>query len=255
MSTSTTGTYVGVPDNYLVPQGESKQLHYSGMGASGPQYTPETVYGQPMYRKSDLMALYGKGPGQVWDTQRKLYSLGLLPTFVPGTYDQKTRDALEVAYTAANANGVSLDAMLANRDSVQEMLKKAGLGGGGSSGGGSGSSGGPRTVTQSNVTLTSREGAQQVLSQALAQQLGRQPSPDELTRFTRALNVQEKANPTVTVQKINAKGDNQSTVTKQGNVDNAYQADQFAKTTSPAERSRFQDSQYMDTIAQMIGAK
>lgn len=247
------GTYVGVPDNYLVPQGYSKQLHYAGMGANGPIYNPTPVYGQPMYKQSDLSALYGKGPGQVWDTQRKLYSLGLLPTFIPGTYDNKTRDALEKAYAIANANGVSLDGMLANRDNLQKMLAKAGYGGGSGGGGGGGASAGPRTITQTSVNLTSREGAQQILAQALTQQLGRQPTPAELTRFTKALNVQEKANPTVTTQHISASGASQSTTTKQGNVDPQFQADKFAKTTSPAERNRFQDSQYMDVLANMLG--
>ena len=92
----------------------------------------------------------------------------------------------------------------------------------------------------------------QILQNALAQELGRKPTDTELTRFTRALNRKEAANPTVTTTHYSGDGSSVSSKTKQGNVDPNTSAESFAKTV-PAERNRFQDSQYLNVIANMIG--
>jgi hypothetical protein len=263
-----TGKYVGVPDQYKVQQGSTfdpRYVNYAGYSTSQP------VYGVPQYSNADVQALWGKGKAQVWDTQYKLYSLGFLPSFVPGTMDTKTEKAALAAFEVANKNGTTLEGMLQQKNPATGKP----LGGGpGSSGPTSSSSVSSSSQTQKSISLTSREAAMSVLGNALSQELGRQPTQDELTRFTTALNRREMANPTVTkstsTTSTNASsstsGSHQSnrsssstsgtSISKQGNVDTGYEATQFAKSGALApERNRFQDSQYMDVIAQMIGAK
>lgn len=278
-----TGTYVGVPDAYRVQQGyvndPAMAAHY------GTKQAFVGVYGVPQYRYSDIDALWGKPKGQVFDLQYKLYALGLLPTFIPGTMDMNTQTAAEKAFEVANKNGTTIEQML-NQSNPATGKPLAGGAGPAGSGGVSTSSSSSSSVstsrqTQRSITLTSREGAMAVLSNALAQELGRQPSQAELTRFTKSLNAAQMANPDVstststTATQASQSGSSSTSgshtsshtssrsssnttgtsINKQGNVDPAYEATQFAKTTAPAERNRFQDSQYFDVIANMIGAK
>jgi len=246
---SNTGMYIGVPDQYVVQQGvtTSNTGHPSQRGN-------QEIWGVPHYTNSMVNALWGKGPEQVFNTQYMLYSLGYLPTLTPGTMSDKTAKAFENAAADANRNGITFEQMLSNR---QRATGSGGSsGGGGASGGGGGGRSLARTITQTSVNLTSREGAMSVLSNALAAELGRQPSQAELTRFVTGLNRQERSNPTVSTVTTDATGTEKSRTTKQGNVDSGYQATQFAKSAPlAAERNKFQDSQYFDVIAQMIGAK
>ena len=238
------GQYVGVPDSYRVQQGYVNDPRMAAHYGTRQAYVG--VYGVPTYTYAEVNSLYGKPKGQVWNYQYQLYALGYLHSFTPGRMGASTESAFLRAAEDANKNGMTFEQMLAQG--------KGGPGSPGSGARGPGG-GGPRTVTQSSINLTSREGAQQILANALAQQLGRQPSDSELTRFTRSLNAHERANPTVTTTHYAAGGTASSSTTKQGNVDTGYEADQFGKKVAPAERNRFQDSQYMDIIASMIGAK
>jgi hypothetical protein len=246
---SNTGMYIGVPDLYVVQQG-----YYQSNTGHPSQRGNQPIFGVPHYTNSMVNALWGKGPEQVFNTQYMLYSLGYLPTFTPGTMSEKTQKAFEQAATDANRNGITFEQMLINRAKAMGAKGVAGLPGGSGGGGGGGSL--ARTITQTSVNLTSREGAMSVLANALASELGRQPSQAELTRFVTGLNKQERANPTVSTVTTDATGTEKSRTTKQGNVDSGYEATQFAKSAPlAAERNRFQDSQYFDVIAQMIGAK
>lgn len=266
-SPSNTGSYVGVPDAYKVQIGyqanPAEATHYGVSAAFDP------VYAVPQYHYADIQALWGKPSAQVLATQMKLYALGYLPSFVPGTMTQKVQDAAEKAMTDANRNGLTLEQMLAKRNQALGAAPGA-AGGGGGGGGGPTSSTSYSSSTQKSISLTSREGAYAVLANALGQELGRAPTQAELTRFTNALNSKERANPTVTQQSgvtqttqsvsgshaTSHSSSSGTSTSKQGNVDAGYEALQFADSKPLApERNRFQDSQYMDTIAQMIGVK
>lgn len=249
-------TYVGIPDDgYSVggqvvvgqgprtPQWDATARHY---GYTGKTY--ENVTRAPVYTNSMLSALWGKGTRQILSWQMAANALGYLPTFVPGSMTEKTRSGLERLFGDANKSGLTVEQMLHRR---KASFKALGLTD--SLGGGGGGGGGPRTVTQSSVNLTSREGAMQILQNALAQELGRKPTGSELTRFTRALNRRESKNPTVTTTNYSGDGSHVSSKTKQGNVDPTTSAESFAKTVAPAERNRFQDSQYLNVIADMLG--
>ena len=95
----------------------------------------------------------------------------------------------------------------------------------------------------------------QILQNALAQELGRKPTDTELTRFTRALNRKGGRQPDGHHHPLPGDGSSVSSKTKQGNVDPNTSAESFAKTVSPLSANRFQDSQYLNVIANMIGVK
>ena len=258
-NSANTGSYVGVPDAYKAQVGERfdpSKVNYPGYS------TTANIYAQPHYHNSEIDALWGKPAGVVAKWQMKAWALGFLPSFVPGTMDDKSREGLMKAMAVANKNGLTLDEMLQRRNLVLGGQPGGKNGSRGNGPGGGGPSTSTSTSTMRSISLTSREGAYAVLANALGQELGRNPTQAELTRFTHALNAKERANPTVTSQSstTTTSGTHSSTsgtsTSKQGNVDTGYQATQFGKTGALApEFSKFQDSQYMDVISQMIGAK
>lgn len=246
---SGTATYATNPQ-YVGGQFNGPLIGYQNNPAMAAHYGTSAaytgVYGTQRYTTGMLDGLYGAPRNQIYSVQGGLYSLGYLTKFVPGVYDQHTRDALERAMADANRNGMSLEQMLNSQRSSGSQFGGGGSGGGGGGGGG--------TTVQRSISLTSREGAMSVLQGALANELGRQPTPKELTDFTKALNAKEQANPTVTTTTVSGK--NVSQTTKQGNVDPNVTATDFAKQTPrAAERNKFQDSQYLDVISQMLGVK
>jgi hypothetical protein len=84
--------------------------------------------------------------------------------------------------------------------------------------------------------------------------LGREPSPAEVTRFLHSLNVEERANPTVTHTHISAGGASQSSTTKQSDVDPSSEATAWGKENKAlkGERHMYQDSLYYDAISSML---
>lgn len=264
---SSSGAYVGWdPKKYDVPisQGyfvsvgmrpDVSQINnpsssfYGKVGA-----TP--IYSSPAYKVTDLNSLAGKPPAQVWAVQQALYNAGILKSgFLAGTYDEATRTALEKVMYVANLNGISISEVFRRQDLIRQAYGAAGYGTSGGSGGGGGGGGGGAggTYTQSQITLTSAAQAKGILASALAQQLGRQPTENEVQDFVGLLNRQQKANPTVTTTTVSADGKVQASTTKQGNVDPQQSAEDFATTVSPEERSKFQGANYYAIIAQKLG--
>lgn len=84
-----------------------------------------------------------------------------------------------------------------------ETASGAGASGGGGGGGGAGGGGGPTTSisTTTSVNLTDPSTARGLVNQALTQYLGREANAKEQEAFLRALNAQERMNPTVTRQR------------------------------------------------------
>lgn len=118
--------------------------------------------------------------------------------------------------------------------------------------------GGPSTSTSTNrsVRLTSRASAQAILKQTLAQELGREPTAAEVTRFVKSLNKEERANPqvTTTTSRSDGKGNSSSSsTTKESSVDPMSEGEEFAETASPQEARMFQHGQLYDVISRMAG--
>ena len=98
-------------------------------------------------------------------------------------------------------------------------------------GGGGGSAGGPFSTTSRAVSLTNEGTSRQLLNNALTGYLGRQATVEENSMFLKALNVQEKANPTTTVTKGNVSGRNTTqTQNTTGGFDRNDFTERFAKS-------------------------
>ena len=95
----------------------------------------------------------------------------------------------------------------------------------------SGAGGGPFSTTNRSVSLTNEGNARTILQAALTGYLGRSATTQENKAFLKALNVQERANPTTTVTKGNTtdRVTDQSTTTTGGFDRNDF-ADRFAKS-------------------------
>lgn len=249
------GTYVGVPDDYQVLTGYAKNPAYQpymgpGYGQGGGSLAPQApVYRQPIYTYDELASMRGQSPQKIFAAQAMLYNTGYLASgFRTGWFDQNTEVALAAAMADANRQGLTLDQLGARLQAGEKGLK--GSGAGGSSSGSSG----PRDITSRSVSVTGRAGAQSVLTQALSQQLGREPTPAEVTRFMHSLNAEEKASPSVTHTHIAAGGANQSSTTTQTDVSPSASAEAFAKTGPfKQERGKYQDSLYFDILGSMMG--
>lgn len=127
-------------------------------------------------------------------------------------------------------------------------------------------------MTSESISLTGRGQAESLLRQAMTQQLGRAPTNKEVAQFKRALNTQERKNPSVTKSTSNSttttkgtsSGSSQSTsssttgtqksTTKQSDVDPGEEALDYARAKPrKSEREMYQDMQYYEAIAEMIG--
>lgn len=254
------GIYIGVPNDWKVYSGDvggaSDALFQpnSGYGPSGtPLVNAQPTYRYPQYTYDMRERLRGsdKDTAQAW--QRALMDAGYLAAgHYTGTFDEATADAAGQAMADANRAGKTLNQLFMDTAASQAEWTAAHP------------KPGPkaprvspaRDLTSSSVTLTGRAGAQAVLTNALAQQLGREPTPGEVTRFMHSLNAEERANPSVTRTHIAAGGNSQTSTSTQSDVDPSGSADIFAKTNkaTQGERQAYRDSNYFDVINQMLGS-
>ena len=96
---------------------------------------------------------------------------------------------------------------------------------------GAGGAGGAFSTTTRSVTLTNESTSRGLLNQTLAQFLGRTSTVDEQAKFLKALNIEEKANPTITNQSGFTSGGNTSqNVNTSGGSSSQDFADRFAKS-------------------------
>ena len=113
--------------------------------------------------------------------------------------DKRWRDAVKRANTRLMLYGEKIqpfevfDRMIAAERSRDDARRSSG-GGRGYGGGGYGGGGGSATIR-----LTSPTDARVILNQAMTQYLGRQASAEEIDKFVKALNAQERANPVTTL--------------------------------------------------------
>ena len=100
-------------------------------------------------------------------------------------------------------------------------------------GGGSGGGGGPRAFTNTTISrnLTNESTAQGILNSALSNALGRRATAAENAAFLKALNLQERENPSKTVTKgVTSQSGTNSDSTTTGGFDNVAFADKFARS-------------------------
>jgi hypothetical protein len=189
------------------------------------------------------------------DPEKAFYEQGLLASAgylnkndVGALWTKDVADAYADAMSDANGQYMDLTDFLKLK-SGQRAASSGGRGGGGG--------GGPtsyRNVSKS-VSITSRPTAQALLKQTLAAELGREPTDAEVTRFVKALNKQERANPSVTVTTGSSKGGNStsSSTTTPSKIDPGAEAEQFAETVNPSEARRYQTGELYDVISRMVG--
>lgn len=246
---------VGVPNEPITVQwGQPQRPEYysqvprlgqtSGTSVLAPKYTDASLGQYRRMAATDPLKLYSYQQALA----RANYMSG---SKVAPVYTEDFQKAMAKAMTDANFNGMSLDSLLAMRALGANSGSVGGSGGGGGGGGGSSTS----TSISKSYNITSRPTAQSLLKQTLAQELGREPTAAEVSRFVKSLNKEERANPSISRSTTvsTAKGSSSTSTNTPSSVDPGARAEQFAETTSPDERHMFQQSNYYDVIANMVG--
>ncbi len=137
-------------------------------------------------------------------------------------------------------------------DDAVQFLSPSAFGGGGSGGGGGGGGNGTSVQTQKSFNISSAKDAKAFINQSFQQELGREATSDEIKQFRKALNSEEKKNPTITKTTNVVSGSNVSTTSKtSGGMDRgAYSLEQAPKAKDYAE---FQaETTFMDAMMQAI---
>lgn len=117
---------------------------------------------------------------------------------------------------------------------------------------------GPVTSVQKSVSYSTKATARGLLTDALANVLGRGPKDDEVDEFLDLLRSKQKANPTVStnVSDSNEAGSmrTQDSTTDEGfGQDDAVRlAERFATRTDPAQASRYKRAGYEQLLDQLI---
>lgn len=116
--------------------------------------------------------------------------------------DKRWKDAVDRANKRLMLYGEKItpfevfDRMIAAERAADDERRSTGGGGGYYGGGGYGGGGGGESAT---IRLTSPTDARVILNQAMTQYLGRQATAEEINKFVKALNAQERANPITTL--------------------------------------------------------
>jgi hypothetical protein len=144
----------------------------------------------------------------------------------PDKYESVFRTAATTAalrQKAGEANVSMLDVLGEwTKNGLPESLR-----GGNRNGGG----GGAFSSTQTQVTLTNEGTARRIINDALSRELGRAASKDELNKFLKTLNANEKQNPTITkTQGYSSDGSSTSSSTTTGGFDSMDFAERFARS-------------------------
>ena len=253
-------SYIGVPQGYRgVPTGTSD---YVGGGRFTGIAPPTVQYQKPLYTYGDIAKLSGNPQGIVAQ-QMMLYNTGYLTPdedWHVGVLDEGTIGALQEYLGDANRMGMTKEQLF---NYIRQNGKSTGMTSGSSSSyGSSGADYSPytTTTTQSNVTLSSRASARAFLIQAMASEMGREPTAAEVRRFTRLLNARQEKNPTTTKTTTTTdpspSGDSTVTsksTTKESKVDPTQAAERYAEKIGGNEANRFQAANFMSVIEQMVG--
>ena len=238
--------------NVRPPSGVYSSVKQTSVVAVGPDGGP--VHVRSLFRTDDIRGTLA------W--QQILQANGLLAStgYSRGNWDDPTREALMKAMWQANKAKMPLQAWLQRG----AMLNPDYVNGTGdfTGGGAPAPYNGPVTTTQTSnsINLTSRGTARLILAQALAQELGREPSPNEVSDFLKGLNQREENNPTTTTTTTTTKpdGKHDTTVdstsrTEEPNTNPTAMAERFAENVDPKEAKRYQTGNYYGVLEQMLG--
>lgn len=226
-----TGPFVGVGEDTGVAvftrNGRLKTQSVKAFGAPGNTWT-------------DFDAFKSARPQQIKSVQSMLVAAGLLSkgSFVAGSYDKATQEAMYVAMREGNMTGKSWW-------KFAEQSAAAAT---------TGRNRGPQvgdTTTQTSYQFTTRDTALGLVKQAIQQDLGRDPTDGEVAKFLRDLRAEEKANPIVSTQTVISEDGDTSTTTE-GGVDQAAWSDDYGERIKPGKSQRYKEAQYENMLIQMI---
>lgn len=149
----------------------------------------------------------------------------------PSTVESLYKKGLNVSAYLFQNGGKRVDPISATVMMLQQqqaMAKQAGMGGGGA--GGVSSS----TQTTKSLNLTDPTSARKLVNDSLSQYLGRSATKQEQQAFMKALNAQERMNPTVTQQSSTTtsgggRSATSSTVMSQGGFNPSAFAEEYAR--------------------------
>jgi hypothetical protein len=165
-------------------------------------WAPTTLKQDKILNQDQALNLLYTDPQMRKKIAAKLIDAGLLS---PDYTDQDLFTAWSQMVTRAK----SLYAQ-GNRVSPFDVMAVAG-GSPGQAGGG-----GPQTVTQSQVYLSSADSARSLLRSLISPWIGRQATEKEIDDFQAALNAAQRKNPTVTTTRTDATGEVISGTTREG---------------------------------------
>lgn len=255
-STQSYEDYIGVPQGYQGP--------VVGYRPLPPGHQPQPIRQEPIYTYGDIARMAGN-TAKIAEYQQALWNTGYLTPdddFQIGLMGEDTVSALQDFWGTANMNGLSdkelYDYITSGKGGSSSSSSSSYYG----SGGGSGADYSPytSTTTTSSVNLSSRAGARAFLVQAMATEMGREPTQKELTKFLRRLNAKEEKSPTVTKTTTTTdpspSGDSTTTsdsTTKQSKVDAGREAEKYAEQIGGNEANSFQASNFMSVIESMVG--
>lgn len=195
----------------------------------------------------------------VTQLQKSLAKRGLIgKQSVTGNWNPSTEKAMTALMYVGNRTGRPWDTVLMGAGDGD-------VSGGGGSGGGGGGGGGadpvPYTVTNTDIVRNTRKTAVSAIKDVMQAELGRAPTPSEVSDFIKGLREYESENPRVTTTTVTPKqianGDwvNEQSTVVEGGVDStemqAYLQD-FGDDYRPKEERRYKRGQYLDMLMGMI---
>lgn len=149
--------------------------------------------------------------------------------------------ASAVRYAAAK--DISVQAALRDMIAMGEIVGKKD---------GSGSGYGPFSSTTTDITQTDELEAERILNSALSTYLGRRADADEINKFVKQLNKNERFNPTVTkTTGVRTKNNTTQQSTRTGGFDSAGFAERWARSREGAAEYQAATT-YMDAFQSVI---
>lgn len=156
------------------------------------QQLRQTIH-KPLYTRDVYQEEFNRlGTEGIKNFQKRMVAAGLYPENEPvilGVVKDFEQNSMIDLMSWGNANGLTYDQVLDELIKQRKQAQASGGGGGGGAGG---------AYTQVTYSTTSLAQARQVLSAVLKNSIGRNPTEDEVTRFLRTLNAEERKSPTIT---------------------------------------------------------
>lgn len=199
------------------------------------------------------------GRAQNWITgtlatdQEKARYQGIVQKFFPNGASWDAYQGLwaQASQYAAQVNRDDPNARWSTWDALDRMWKTF------SSGGGAGGGGGPTSYVNrsTQINLTGRDESNATLDQALTEMLGRTATDAEKARFLKALNAEERANPSTSVTRGTQSGSSSSssTTSQASSVSAGARALEFATNQEGFAEYQYATT-YMDAMLEALSS-